>query len=78
MLWQPELPTPPEVSLAPKPLPEVPTMVVPPPDGLQTLDKFLTLDQMHLMDLFVLANKDKRWSISREELINAATSVIHQ
>ena len=77
-LWQPEPPTPPEVSLPPKPLPEVPTMVVPPPDGLQLLDKFLTLNRMRLMDLFLLADKDKSWSISREELLNAVTSVSHQ
>ncbi|KAK3801616.1 hypothetical protein RRG08_047692 [Elysia crispata] len=70
--------TPPEDSLPPKPLSEVPTMVVPPPDGLKRLVKFPTLDRMHLMDLFVLADKDKSWSTSREELLNAATSVIHQ
>ena len=74
-LWQPEPPTPPEVSPSPKPLPEVPTMVVPPPDGLQLLDKFLTLNRMRLMDLFLLADKDKSWSISREELLNAVSTV---
>ena len=74
-LWQPEPPTPPEASPSPKPLPEVPTMVVPPPDGLQLLDKFLTLNRMRLMDLFLLADKDKSWSISREELLNAVSTV---
>ncbi|GFO23218.1 EF-hand domain-containing protein c3orf25-like protein [Plakobranchus ocellatus] len=73
-LWQPELPPTPQVQPTPKPLPEVPTMVVPPPDGLQLLDKFLTLNRMRLMDLFLLADKDKSWSISREELLNAVTS----
>lgn len=73
-LWQPTPPPPPEVVPSPKPLPEVPTMVVPPPDGLQLLDKFLTLNRMRLMDLFLLADKDKSWSISREELLNAVSS----
>ncbi|GFR88716.1 EF-hand calcium-binding domain-containing protein 12 [Elysia marginata] len=73
-LWQPTPPTPPEVVPTPKPLPEIPTMVVPPPDGLQLLDRFLTLNRMRLMDLFLLADKDKSWSISREELLNAVTS----
>ncbi|CAL1527070.1 unnamed protein product [Lymnaea stagnalis] len=69
-LWKPDEPSPPDQVPAPKPLPDVPRMSVPPPDGLQILDKFLSLNHMRLMDLFLLADKDKSWTISRQKFIS--------
>ncbi|KAK6994745.1 EF-hand calcium-binding domain-containing protein 12 [Biomphalaria glabrata] len=69
-LWKPDPPTPAEVIPPPKPLPGIPIVAVPPPEGLQILDKFLSLNRLRLMDLFLLADKDKSWSISREKFIS--------
>ncbi|XP_005093715.1 uncharacterized protein LOC101848502 [Aplysia californica] len=72
-LWKPESPPPPEVPPEPTPLPDVPSVTVPPPNGLQILDKFLVLNRMRLMDLFRLADKDKSWTVSRAEFLSAVS-----
>lgn len=72
---KPETPPPVEETPSPKPPPDVPTMTVPPPDGLQILDKFLSLNRMRLLDLFRISDKDKSWSLSRTEFLNAVSQV---
>ena len=74
-LWKPESPPPRELTPEPTPLPDVPSLTVPPPDGLQKLDKFISINRMRLMDLFRLADKDKSWTISRSEFLNAVSEV---
>ena len=74
-LWKPPSPPPKEITPEPTPLPDVPSLTVPPPDGLQILDKFLSLNKMRLMDLFKMADKDKSWTVSRAEFLAAVTQV---
>ncbi|KAH9518977.1 hypothetical protein Btru_008827 [Bulinus truncatus] len=69
-LWKPDQPPPAEVIPPPKPLPDIPIVAVPPPEGLQILDKFLSLNRMRLMDLFLLADKEKSWLVSRDNFLN--------
>lgn len=64
-----------DVALPPKPRPPVPVMTLPPPEGLEILDRFLTLNQIRLIDLFLLADTDKSWSISREKFLKLITKV---
>lgn len=74
-LKKPETPPPVEKPPTPKPPPDVPTVTVPPPDGLQILDRFLSLNRMRLIDLFRISDKDKSWSLSRTEFLNAVSQV---
>lgn len=64
----------PEVA-PPQKLPDVPVISIPPLDGLQVLDKFLSLNHMRLMDLFLSADKDKNWTLSRHEFLKAVKQV---
>ncbi|XP_071082291.1 EF-hand calcium-binding domain-containing protein 12-like [Haliotis cracherodii] len=47
--------------------PPVPVMKIPSPHGLQVLDEHLNKKRIRLLDLFRLVDKDKNWSVSKDE-----------
>ncbi|XP_076447794.1 EF-hand calcium-binding domain-containing protein 12-like isoform X2 [Babylonia areolata] len=70
-LWKPESPPPPEPVPEEKELPVVPSMKVPVPTALQTLDKFLTEKKIRLIDLFRNADTNNDWKLTKSELMAA-------
>lgn len=56
---------------------DIPNLVLPPSNGLQLLDMFLSLNHIRLMDLFHIADKNKNWSLTRQEFFNAVAQVIN-
>ncbi|BFZ08951.1 hypothetical protein BsWGS_11989 [Bradybaena similaris] len=76
-LQKPEVSFPVENVPTPKWYTDIPNLVVPPSNGLQLLDVFLSLNHMRLMDLFHNADKNKNWSLTQQEFSSAVTQVIN-
>lgn len=51
----------------------VPAVKIPSPLGVRMLEQHLRKNQMRLIDLFVMVDKDKNWRISRDEFRKAIT-----
>ncbi|XP_064604697.1 EF-hand calcium-binding domain-containing protein 12-like isoform X2 [Liolophura sinensis] len=71
---KPVLPSPkqtPESHLSPDPGKAIPTVKLPSPKALMILEHFMQEKKIRLLDLFTAVDKDKNWTISRDEFMKA-------
>jgi Ca2+-binding EF-hand superfamily protein len=53
----------------------VPSVKIPSPLGVRMLEQHLRKNQIRLIDLFVMVDRDKNWRLSREEFRKAIQEV---